>query len=204
MERDHYEARLRGFENLVSTALLQSAILESMIRTDEDTLAVLDKHGAFFSVVHRTLNNSMMLEAAKALDRDKRAASLQNLANAAQDCPELAPDVDVSDIQDWIQENKAVIDDLRKIRNTRLAHFDALVEPPGGLIYGEFVDLLTELREHWLTLYLAFHGIAAVMDSREDEARTNTGELMQELIEQRRSRLDEGRHATLGGDEGAS
>ena len=189
MDRNEYASRLSGFEDLVNTARMQSAILETMIKEDDDTVGVLNTYKAFFLVVRASLHNGMLLEAAKALDRDARAASLPNLVGAARDCPQLAPGVDIAAIEAWIKKHTTVIKDLQTLRNKRLAHFDVPAQLPGGLLYGQFIDLLEDLRGHWLDLYRAFHGVAAVMDRRADEARAHTDEIRKTLISARRARI---------------
>ena len=173
---------------------MYSAVLETLIQGDDETRGVLDTYRGFFVPVRAALHNGMLLEAAKALDKDPRAASLPNLLKAAAESPGLGPNVDIGDMQKWIEDKKELIEDLGALRNKRLAHSDVPAELPGGLTYGDFKDLLEELREHWMTLHLAFHEAAALMDLATKETQQDTEALRQTLIKVRREthrRVDE-------------
>ena len=165
---------------------MYSAILETLIRDDKETQGVLDTYRGFFVPVRAALHNGMLLEVAKALDKDSRAASLPNLLKAAEESPGLAPDVDIRDTQEWIGDKRGLIKDLEALRNKRIAHFDVPAELPGGLTYGDFKDLLKELREHWMALHLAFHEAAAFMDLPTRETQQDTEALRQTLLRVRR------------------
>ena len=186
MQRDEYEKRLHGFEQLVSMARTYSAILETVIQTDEETRGVLNTYVGFFDAVRVALHNGMLLETAKALDKDCRTASLLNLVRAAQDSPEFAPGVNIGAMQEWLVKRAAFIEGLQALRNKQLAHHDVPAELPGGLIYGEFKDMLEELNNYWMALYRAHHGVAAVMDPRTRMARQDAEALRQTLLRVRR------------------
>ena len=153
---------------------------------DEETRGVLNTYVGFFNAVRVALHNGMLLETAKALDEDARAASLPNLLKASEESPEFAPGVNIAAMQEWLVEREAFIDGLQTLRNKRLAHHDAPAELPGGLMYGDFTDMLEDLNHYWITLHRAHHGVAAVMDSRIRKARQDTKALRRTLIRVRR------------------
>ena len=78
------------------------------------------------------------------------------------------------------------------LRNKRLAHFDVPdTELPDGLPYEDFTDMLDALHKHSVALEQAFHGAAAIIDDRVEEARAHTEEIGQILLADRRARLAE-------------
>lgn len=186
MDRDEYEKRLDGLGALVSVARMHSAVLESLIRDDAETVGVLNTYRGFFAPARAALHNGMLLEAAKALDNDLRAASLPNLLRAAKESPAFAPDVDIAEMQDWLAEHAAFIGGLQILRNKRLAHFDVPAALPDGLEYGAFTDMLGDLNGFWITLHSACRGVAGVMDLRMKEAQQDTEALRKTLIRVRR------------------
>ena len=189
VERDEFRELLEGFEELVSVARMHSAILESLTQKGEEASVVLDAYRGFFGPVGAALHNGMLLETAKALDRDTRAASLPNILAAAKANPEFAPDVDIAAMEAWLDERAAFIDGLHTLRNKRLAHFDVPAELPGGLTYGGLTDLLKDLHGHWITLSRAFTGDAAIQDQRATKAGQDAGALLYALTGHRRERL---------------
>ena len=198
VDREEYEERLEGFGQLVSMAWMYSAVVETLIRDDDETEGVLNTYQGFFVPVHAALHNAMLLETAKALDKDSRAASLPNLLNAAEGSSALAPCVDIAAMQEWIANKEELIKKLQTLRNRGLAHLDVPAGLPGGLTYGDFKDLLTELRDHWIALHRAFHGAAAIMDMRAKASRQDTEALRKTLIKVRREthrRADDHRRA---------
>ena len=190
MDRDEYERRLSGFEIHVSQAKACSGILEEMFESDPDTVRVRKTYRDFFIYTRAALHNEMLLAVAKTLDSDDRTASLPNLVKAARETPEFAPGVDLAKIEGWLEEKEPVIKALTELRNKRLAHFDVLYsELEGPLLYGEFTDVLDDLRSHFVALYRAFHHVAAIMDSRPHDVRAQTGEIMRILVNRRRELL---------------
>ena len=186
MNRDEYEKCLEGFDQLVSMARMYSAVLETFIQDDEETEGVLNTYRGFFAPVKAALHNGMLLEAAKALDKDSQAASLQNLLKAVGEAPEFAPGFDASGVDQWLVEREEVIRGLRVLRNKRLAHFDVPAELPGGTTYGDFADLLEDLNKYSTDLQLAFRGHAATMDLAAKEVRQDTEALRRTLVKVRR------------------
>ncbi len=186
MNRDEYEKCLEGFDQLVSMARMYSAVLETFIQDDEETEGVLNTYRGFFAPVKAALHNGMLLEAAKALDKNSQAASLQNLLKAVGEAPEFAPGFDASGVDQWLVEREEVIRGLRVLRNKRLAHFDVPAELPGGTTYGDFTDLLEDLNKYSTDLQLAFRGHAATMDLAAKEVRQDTEALRRALVKVRR------------------
>ncbi len=186
MNRDEYEKCLEGFDQLVSMARMYSAVLETFIQDDEETEGVLNTYRGFFAPVKAALHNGMLLEAAKALDKNSQAASLQNLLRAVGEAPEFAPGFDASGVDQWLVEREEVIRGLRVLRNKRLAHFDVPAELPGGITYGDFTDLLEDLNKYSTDLQLAFRGHAATMDLAAKEVRQDTEALRRALVKVRR------------------
>ncbi|MXZ47561.1 MAG: hypothetical protein F4Z08_11385 [Chloroflexi bacterium] len=190
MDQHEYRERLQRFENHVSAARVHSGILETMMVDDPDSRSVLDTYPGFFVYAKAALHNGMLLETAKALDKDARTASLPNLVKAARESPEFAPGVDIPSIERWLRERSAFVRALIRLRNTRLAHFDVPVtEPLEELEYGEFTDVLAVLWMCSVKLYCAFHQVAAVSDDRVREARAHTGEIHRILVAHRRHGL---------------
>ena len=190
MDQYEYRERLSRFESHVSAARVHSGILETMMVDDPDSRSVLNTYPGFFVYAKAALHNGMLLETAKALDKDARTASLPNLVEAARESPEFAPGVDIASIERWLRERVAFITDLIRLRNTRLAHFDVPVpEPPAELEYGEFKDVLKVLWMCAVALYRSFHQVAAVSDDRVREARAHTAEIHRILVAHRRDTL---------------
>ena len=190
MDQHEYSERLQRFESHVAAARVHSGILETMMVDDPDSRSVLNTYPGFFVYAKATLHNGMLLETAKALDKDPRTASLPNLVKAARESPEFAPDVDIPSVERWLWERAPFVTALIRLRNTRLAHFDVPVpEPPPKLEYGEFKDVLEVLQMCAVALYRAFHQVAAVSDNRVEEARAHTEELHRILVAHRRDSL---------------
>ena len=181
---------LQRLESHVAAARVHSGILETMMVDDPDSCSVLNTYPGFFAYTRAALHNGMLLETAKALDKDARTASLPNLVKAARESREFAPGVDIPSVERWLRERAAFVTALIHLRNTRLAHFDVPVpEPLAKLKYGEFKDVLEVLRMCAVALYRAFHHVAAVSDDRVSEARAHTQEIHRILVAHRNGSL---------------
>ena len=191
MERSEYEERLEAFASSINAARQYAAVLETLIKEDRETLGVLTTYQGFFAPVRAALNNGLFLETAKALDTDSRTASLPNLMKAVRECPALATGVDIGTMEAWLEDRADLISDLTSLRNKRVAHFDVSTdELPGGLNYGEFQDLLEELKNHWHVLERALRGSGGIMDLMTASTRDDTEEVRQLLVEARRRHLN--------------
>ena len=162
---------------------MYSEALKALIRGDQETMIMLNTYIGFFKPVQTALHNAMILDAAKALDKDPRTASLPNLLKAAKESPEYAPRVDLAPIDEWIVEQRNFVDNLTRLRHKRLAHLDAVDDDDlKGLLFGEFEDLLRVLQEHSNSLERAFYGYAATVDQQRPQARKDTEEVRRLLI----------------------
>ena len=171
MNRDEYEKCLEGFDQLVSMARMYSAVLETFIQDDEETEGVLNTYRGFFAPVKAALHNGMLLEAAKALDKNSQAASLQNLLKAVGEAPEFAPGFDASGVDQWLVEREEVIRGLRVLSNKRLALFlvvtlaviSAAAQAAAPIYIGRAVDGLTEYLTGAADRVAAGRGLTAAM-----------------------------------------
>ena len=113
--------------------------------TTEENLEVLNRYLGFFHPVREAMQTSMLLTAARIVDKDPRTASVPNLIRAVRENPELLPhatDRLLVNLEEKSGETAETVEKLIVVRNKTLAHRDRSGHVP-LLTKGE-VDQLIE------------------------------------------------------------
>lgn len=154
MTREEYRKRLGQLRESLNRGLFYHAVWKSLLLHDESTVHwsiedrnnVMGRFKGFFTPVGSALLDMALMEFAKMFDTDQRTASLANLLKAAQRDSRLVPHIspgELSKISVQIKKSKSLLNALKLMRNTRLAHLDADPAPVAPMLTRD-VDELAE------------------------------------------------------------
>ena len=128
-----------------------------------DTAQALNRYRGFFLPARNAMRASSLMQLAKIFDKDERTISLRNLLIAAQNNPiELTPHItneDLTYIENKIEENESILEDIKLIRDQRLAHWDSIVTNDSELLIDNIKILLEDVKSMYNILRYGHEGI---------------------------------------------
>ena len=200
MNNSQYKQRLVELERLLSDVIAYFAGWEALTSDDEELVQAMNRYKGFFTPARGAFQQMMMIQAAKAFDRDSRTASFPNLIKAARGNPtDLAPRLSDADFEEIGHESAEIEDVVRRLsilRNQRLAHLDSTVGDHADrtVRYGAFRDLIEAMKRLFNRLSSAFEGRHVAFDNLPSEAKRHIGqvqELVREDLRRARQRMNQ-------------
>ena len=190
-----FKRRLTQLQGVISLGLSFYAVWNALSFHEEgkahlslkETNRVLKRFGRFFTPARLALHYMMLMQFAKAFDEHKRAASLPNLLSMAQQDQSLAPNAtrqDLDAISQKIAESAKVLENIKTLRDQRLAHSQA--NPRGvSLLAGEVDGLVEAIQEAFNRLRVAHDGGVVIWGPPAlDEPAEHTAEVLRILGEE--------------------
>ena len=160
MTRDEFKKRLETLQEVILRALASYEVMKKLRYHDEAEVDwTLDQQSGlqgrfkgFFTPVNLAMTDLTFIQFAKIFDPSKRTASFKILFDAALEYHSLLPHLsldDLAEIRQEMEESKALVARLKRLRNQRLAHADANPLPVDPITLGELDKLAESIKTNF-------------------------------------------------------
>gem|GEM_PF-1868480 len=167
VERQEFKRQLVELGNIIAEGITFFSAWRGLMVEDDASAAALNRCGGFFVPARQALLWMTLRQFANVFDRHPKAVSLGNLlAEAQKDRENLTPyatEHDLQQIGHSIDASDSLRQRLKRVRDQRIAHHDAITAGDMSLRYGEVRELaegiksmynsLTRAHDRWTTPY---------------------------------------------------
>ena len=185
MTRQAFSWRMHELGGLVTEAVTYFSAWEALHNADTESVVVLTQYRGHFEPARAGLQLVAVLHVAKLFDKNKRTISIPNLIRAAKlDRPALVPhldDVTLAEIERRLGAHAPVLRRLKRLRDQRLAHYDAAPKGSRRLTPEELADLVEDVKWIWNELDIGHRQNVTVFDGLEMDAQRHTAALIDAL-----------------------
>ncbi|MBI4333923.1 MAG: hypothetical protein HY673_21885 [Chloroflexi bacterium] len=150
MEPQEFKRQQDELGKIISNGTAYFSAWRGLMVEDEDSAHALNDYRNFFLPARDALLKMTLMQFAKVFDRHPKTVSLSNLARAAKKNRETllphATDNDLRDIEQKVDAAGELLKRLKRYRDQRLAHHDAVLAGDMRLRYGEVRKLIEETK----------------------------------------------------------
>lgn len=156
MEPQEFKRQLDELRTVITDGIAYFSVWRGLMVEDEVSAHALNRYRGLFLPARNALFWATLMQLAKVFDRNPKTASLRNLlAVAKEDREHLTPyatEENLQHIEQKIDENKDLLDRLKRFRDKRLAHHNADIKGDMSLLYGEVRKLVEEIKSMYNSL----------------------------------------------------
>ena len=160
-----------------------------MRASDEDTAQALNRYKGLFLPAQIALQSQTLMQFAKNFDKHPKAVSLRNLLTAAnEDRLNLTPhatEKELQDMEEKINNSGSLLIRLKRYRDTRLAHHDAIVAGGTSLPYGGVNKLVEDVKSMYNSLTKGHDRSRTSFERLALDAERHTSEVVDIIREER-------------------
>ncbi len=189
MEPQEFKRQLDELRRIIADGIAYFSAWRSLRVGDEDSAQALNRYKGLFLPTQIALQSQTLMQFAKVFDKHPKAISLTNLLTAANEnrlnLTPYATEKDLQDIEQKINDSKSLLIRLKRYRDTRLAHHDAIVAGDTSLPYGEFNKLVEAVKSMYNSLLNLYEGSVASFEQLARDADSHTCEVVRIMREER-------------------
>lgn len=153
----------------------------------EEESAVLGRFRGFFTPVGLALHDMALMQFAKMFDKGATTVSLRRLLGAARGDPSLVPHAKAADLRETsrqMKQSEAVLANLKRMRDQRIAHVDAAPEPVDPLLIRDLDGLAEYVTTAFNTLSVGYDQNWLSLEQMLRTSERHTAEVLGILIEE--------------------
>lgn len=156
MEPQQFKRQLDELGKVISDGIAYFSAWRGLMVEDEDSAHALNRYRGLFLPARGALLWITLLQFNKVFDRHPRTVSLRNLLAAAKkDREKLTPyatQENLRHIEQKIDASVDLLERLKRLRDQRIAHHDAIPAGDVSLPYGEVRKLVEEIKSMYNSL----------------------------------------------------
>ena len=156
---------------------------------DDESAHALNRYRGLFLPARGALLWMAFMQFNKVFDRDQRTVSLRNLLSIAKtNQVELTPNATVEDlkyIEEQVDKNEELLERLKRLRDQRIAHHDAISSGDRSVLYGEVQKLVDDIKSMYNKLRSGHDGVFTAFDYIVRDAERHTSEVAQIMRDER-------------------
>ncbi len=187
MDRTQFKEQLDLLFGEIVHAMIAYRVGKGILTDNQEKLDAINELHVFFSSVASTSRVSVYLSLCKIFDSSKKSASIWNVLEHAEQAPliltpYLLPQ-SLADIRSLLEQNKPLINRIKRVRNRTIAHIEAKVplhsapEETGATF--EEIEQALELAEYvYEELNRGFDDILTLYDGVKFDAIDQTGAII--------------------------
>lgn len=189
MEREDFKYRLDELGKVIRDGIAYFSAWRGLMVEDEDSAKALNRYRGLFLPARYALLWMTLMQFAKVFDRHPNTASVTNLLTAAKrDRENLLPygtEEDIREIEERISSSKSLLERLKRYRDKRLAHHDAIVTGDTSLPYEEFSKLVEDVKSIYNSLTRGHDQSVTHFEQLAHDAESHTSEVVRVMREER-------------------
>jgi len=207
MEPQEFNRQLIELQKIIAEGIAYFSTWRSLRVGDDDSAQALNRYRGLFLPAQIALQSQMLMQLAKLFDKHPKAISLSNLLSAANEnrlkLIPYATEEDLQNIEEKISNSESLLLRLKRYRDTRLAHHDAIVAGDTALLYGEVNKLVENVKCMFNSLTRGHVLSFTSFDRLVRDAEKHTSEVVRIMREERDraiQRVKQINSATLDGN----
>ena len=189
MDPEGFMSRLLQLSTVIIDGIAYFSAWRGLMVEGEESAHALNRYRAFFLPARNSLLWMSLLQFAKVFDGDARTVSLRTLLSQAQESPEeLTPHATagkLEEIQSQLDANADVLERLKRLRDQRIAHHDAVAAGDRSLLYGEANELVESITSMYNALRVGHDRVHTAFDALIPEAERHTAEVVEIMLQER-------------------
>lgn len=183
-----FKRKLDELRGIITDGIAYFSCWQGLRVGDEESAHALNRYRGLFLPARTALLWMALLQFAKVFDRDPRTVSLINLLNAAQADREcLTPYAtleDLAQIERELQSNEALLKRLKRLRDQRIAHHDAIASGDRSVLYGEVRQLVEGIKSVYNSLCRGHDRSYTSFERLADDANRHTADVVRIMREE--------------------
>lgn len=188
-QRKEFQRKLNELRTIITDGVAYFYAWRGLMVENDDDAKALNRYRGLFLPAQAALRWIALMQLAKAFDRDRRTVSLWNLLiEAKSNLALLAPYAtaqELEQIEAQAKANEAVLKSLKHLRDTRLAHHDAIVPTSLPLTYGNVLQLVEDIKSMYNALRRSHDRNVTSFGRLADDAEKHTTEVVRIMREER-------------------
>lgn len=189
MEPEEFKRQLAELRKVIADGIAYFSAWRNLRVGDEDSAQALNRYRGLFLPAQIALQSQSLMQFAKVFDKHSKAISLTNLLSAAKEnrlsLIPYATEKELQDIEQKTNDSKSLLIRLKRYRDTRLAHHDAIVAGDTSLLFGEFNRLVQDVKSMYNSLSRGHDGSVTSFEQLSREADMHTAEVVRIMREER-------------------
>lgn len=197
MEPQEFNRQLDELRKIIADGIAYFSAWRSLRGGDEDSAQALNRYRGLFLPAMIALQSQTLMQFAKVFDKHSKTISLRNLLTAANEnrlnlIPH-ATEKELQDIEGKISNSESLLIRLKRYRDTRLAHHDAIVAGDTSLLYGEVNKLVEDVKSMYNALTKIHDRSGTSFEGVARDAEKHTSEVVR-IMREERDRAIQKRH----------
>lgn len=189
MEPKEFTRRLDELRSIISDGIAYFVAWRELMVEDDESAHALNRYRGLFLPARGALLWMAFMQFNKVFDRDQRTVSLRNLLSIAKtNQVELTPNATVEDlkyIEEQVDKNEELLERLKRLRDQRIAHHDAISSGDRSVLYGEVQKLVDDIKSMYNKLRSGHDGVFTAFDYIVRDAERHTSEVAQIMRDER-------------------
>lgn len=189
MQRQEFKRQLEELRTIITDGLAYFSAWRGLMVDDEVSGQALNRYRGLFLPAQVALQKITLMQLAKVFDKNPKTISLRNLLNAAKKNREnltpFATEENLRHIEQKIESSEGLLKRLKRFRDQRLAHHDAIVAGDVSLPYGEVRKLVEEIKSMHNSLTSGHERSETHFEHLVRDAERHTSEVVRIMREER-------------------
>jgi hypothetical protein len=189
MEPQEFKRHLDELRTVITDGIAYFTVWRGLMVEDEVSAHALNRYKGLFLPARTALHWMTLLQFAKVFDRDPRTISLRNLLTTAKKNREnLTPhatEENLQQLEKQIDTSEDLLERLKRLRDQRIAHHDAIIAGDTHLLYGETRKLVEEVKSIYNSLTSYHDRSITSFEYLAREAERDTSEVVRIMCEER-------------------
>lgn len=182
MTTEDFSRQLNELGSVIYDGIAYFSAWQGLMVEDEDSAHALNHYGGFFLYARNALLGMAFMQFTKVFDRDPRTVSLRNLlAKAKADGGLLTPHAtaeELEEIERQVGAKDAVLDRLKRLRNQRIAHHDAITPGDRSVLFGEVQELVEDIKSMYNSIQRGHDRSVTWFERLTDEVDRHTAQVV--------------------------
>ncbi|MEE9325502.1 MAG: hypothetical protein V3U90_08155 [Dehalococcoidia bacterium] len=189
MVPDEFKRQLDELSTVILDGIIYFTVWDGLMVESDEAAQALNRYRGLFLPARNALLWMALLQLAKVFDRDPRTVSFRNLISAAkenrEDLTPHATEEDLNQIQQQVDDNEALLERLKRLRDQRIAHHDSTTSGDRTVLFGELQRLVEEIKSMYNSLRRGHDRACIAFDVPIGDAERHTSEVVRIMCEDR-------------------
>jgi len=189
MQHQEFKRRLKELGGVITDGIAYFSVWQGLMVEDEDSAHALNRYRGLFLPARISLRWMTLLQFAKVFDPDPRTVSLKVLLTAAEKNREnltpYATEENLQQLGKQIDASEDLLVRLKRVRDKRIAHHDAISAGDTRVLYGEMRKLVEEVKSMYNSLTSYHDRSTTSFEYLVREAERHTSQVVSIMREER-------------------